>query len=303
MYAFKTINGTVVYSPVGAQSANISSNDVFTVKWTWDAVAGAEGYRLLRDSNGSGYIEYVDVPTATYDDDGINGWASGNTVTPTAAQATPSIQWNPTVGNTNNIAGAWAILESIALVSDDETDGGPFDLYIDNLANGTNGIYQDFEGFVAGTPAGVVFNQPSYSGTTSGNLLTAPNVATISSDAADTGTKSIRVRWQFTSGATNLWMRFNTFQTSVMPSPLVNLNQPISFRLLMQPVGSTPVPPARPVITISSSGSDVTLNWQGTHTLQQASYAEGPYTTVTGVTQAPYMVPASTGQRFYRLVN
>jgi hypothetical protein len=192
------------------------------------------------------------------------------------------------------------VLEAIAFTSDDETDNGPFDIYIDNLANGANGVFQTFEGFVAGTAAGVVFNQPSYSGTTSGNILTAPNVADISNAAADTGTKSLRTRWQFTSGATNLWMRFNTFNTSVMPNPLVNLDEPISFRLLMQPVGATPVAPAPPTLTAEKIGADVVLKWTDAHRLQAASVVTGPYTNV-GVTLAPYTNTFTEPQKFFRL--
>ena len=39
--------GNIVYSATPAQSSVVTSNDVFVVNWTWDAVAGAEGYRLL----------------------------------------------------------------------------------------------------------------------------------------------------------------------------------------------------------------------------------------------------------------
>jgi len=304
VYAYKTVNGTTIYSPVGAQSAVVTSNDVFVVNWSWDAVPGAEGYRLLRNVNDLGYNEYVDVTSGTtFTDDFWTGWAGGNTVTPTVVQTGNSIMWNPTVGNANNIAGTWGVLEAIAFASADETDSGPFDIYIDNLASGSSGVFQDFEGFVAGTGAGVVFNQPSYSGTTSGNILTLPNEANISNAAADTGTKSIRVRWQFTSGATNLWMRFNTFQTSVMRSPQVNLDEPISFRILIQPVGATPVPPPPPVLTVSRVGNDTVLNWTGAHRLQAASEVTGIYTNVPGVTVGPWTNTFAEPNKFFRLVD
>jgi len=302
VYAYRTVQpaAVTIYSAVPAQSAVVTSNNVFLVNWSWTAVPGAEGYRVLRELALSGnYAEYIDV-TSTSLNDANTGWNFGNTVTPTNIFTTPSIMWNPTVGSENNIAGTWAVLEAIAFTSDDETDNGPFDIYIDNLANGANGVFQTFEGFVAGTAAGVVFNQPSYSGTTSGNILTAPNVADISNAAADTGTKSLRTRWQFTSGATNLWMRFNTFNTSVMPNPLVNLDEPISFRLLMQPVGATPVAPAPPTLTAEKIGADVVLKWTDAHRLQAASVVTGPYTNV-GVTLAPYTNTFTEPQKFFRL--
>jgi hypothetical protein len=303
VYAYRIVpgSGATVYSATPAESAQVTSTDAFVVNWTWAAVAGADGYRVFRQVNYSGgFYEYVDVVGTSYADSN-SGWLFwvGDPM-PTAVQKMPSIQWNPTVGNPNNIAGEWGILESIAFVSDDETDNGPFDIYIDNLANGTNGVFQDFEGFVAGTGAGVVFNQPSYSGTTSANLLTAPNVAEISNLAADTGTKSIRVRWQFTSGATNLWMRFNTFNTSVMPNPLINLNEPLSFRLLIQPVGATPVPPPPPTLSAAKVGSDVVLDWEGTHRLQASPNVSGPYSN-TGVTNGPWTNNLPDPVMFFRL--
>jgi len=300
-YAYKTVNDTTIFSPLGAQSDVVTSNDAFNVNWSWDAVEGAEGYRLLRNVDDFGYSEYVDVAGTTFADDYWTGWIGGDTVTPNAAQTGNSIMWYSTVGNANNIDGTWGVLESIAFAGDDGTDSGPFDIYIDNLANGRNGVFQDFEGFVADTVAGVVFNQPGYSGTTSGNLLTRPDEAVISNAAADTGTKSIRVRWQFTSGMTNLWMRFNTFQTSVMPSPLVNLDEPISFRILIQPVGETPVPPPAPVLTVDRAGSDTVLSWTGAHRLQAASEVTGVYTNLPGVTVGPWANTFTEPQKFFRL--
>ena len=48
VYAYKEFGGNRVYSPVGAASPVVTSNEMFTVTWTWDAVEGADGYRLLR---------------------------------------------------------------------------------------------------------------------------------------------------------------------------------------------------------------------------------------------------------------
>jgi hypothetical protein len=224
----------------------------------------------------------------------------------------PSIMWNPTLTYPDTIATTWGVLEAIALTSDDPTDNGPFNIYIDDLANGTNGVFQDFEGFVAGTLAGVVFNQPGYSGTTSGFMLGSPNDATIVNEAAYSGTKSQRVQWQFATGATNSWIRFNTYNTSVMPNPVVNLDQPISFKILIEPVGSTPTPPARPTLKANAVNSQIILSWVGAHNLQSAVNVNGTYTNVintavapytNSVAVAPYTNILSGTQRFFRLVN
>ena len=306
VYAYKTFpaTGIIVYSATAAQSSAVTSNDVFVVNWIWSAVAGADGYRLLRDVNSGGYSEYVDVVGVNNYSDANSGWTPGSTVTPTLGQTTPSIMWNPTANTLpNGIVGDWGILESIALASDDAGDNGPFKIYIDNLANGANGVFQDFEGFVAGTAAGAVFNQPSYSGTTSANLLTTPNDGTIVNEAAYAGTKSQRVQWQFASGATNEWMRFNTYNTTVMPNPLVNLNEPISFRILIEPVGVTPLPPPQPTLSANVIGGQTVLIWTGAHNLQTSVNVTGTYTNAPGVTLAPYTNSFPEAQRFFRLAN
>ena len=241
VYAYKTVNSVQIFSRAAAQSAAVTSNDVFIVNWTWDAVSDAEGYRLLRSLDGVTYDNGVDVTGTSFLDE-YGNWGAANPVTPTGALALPSIMWNPIVAVTN-ISTTWVTLESIAFASDDATDNGPFNIYIDDLENGTNGVFQDFEGFAAGTIAGRVFNQPGYSGTTSGNILPTPDDATIVNEAAYSGKRSQRVQWQYNSGAISSWMRFNTFNTTVMPNPMVNLDQPISFKILVLPVGATPVPP------------------------------------------------------------
>lgn len=262
VYAYKEFGGNRVYSPVGAASPVVTSNEMFTVTWTWDAVEGADGYRLLRNWNDSGFTGSVDVTGATtlldtayYPTD----WQEGEiTVTPTTMQTTPTMAWNPSVSN-SVVAGEWAIWESIALANDDPTDCGPYDIYIDDLANGANGIFEDFESLEVGTPAGAVFNQPSFSGQST--VLPAPNSATITDVAAATGSKSIRVRWQYPGNGTNLWVRLNMYNTSARPNPLVNLNEPLSFRLLLLPVGVKPVPPLGPVTISGLDGTS--LNYTG----------------------------------------
>jgi hypothetical protein len=110
-----------------------------------------------------------------------------------------SIKWNAVsgdpAGTVNDIITPWGILEAIAIAIDDLTDIGPYDLYIDNLQNGST-VFQTFEGAVAGT-TGYGFQLPLFSGSTSGNLLSAPNQVVVSNGAADTSTKSLHVQFQW----------------------------------------------------------------------------------------------------------
>jgi hypothetical protein len=307
-YQATPLTGVTVYSPVGAQTAAVTSNDVFVVNWTWDAVPGADGYRLLRNVNGAGYNEFVDMAGANNFTDENNAWSGGNTVTPVLAQTLPSISWNPNTTIHNNIATTWGILESLAITPADDTDTGPYDLYIDNIQNGAT-VFQTFESAPAGT-TDYTFRAPSYSGSTSGNILAAPNVGMVVNNAADTGTKSFRVQFQWQ--VLNKWLRLTT---SGVNNPQVDLDYPISFRLLLQPKGAPlPTPPPAPTLLISNQGGKKVLNWIGGHRVQTSVNVAGPYTNgiqvlntnmwtniTLGGYLAPWTNPYTEPTRFFRL--
>jgi len=162
----------------------------------------------LRNLNQGGFLEGADVAGTNFFSDLNNAWLAGTVVTPTLTQTNPSIQWNPSVGNQNNLPGQWGTLESINFVIDDLTDTGPFNLYLDNLQNGTT-VFQTFEAAPANT-TDYGFRAPGFSGTTSGNILPAPNQATVANRAADGGTKSLRVEFQWNGVTASKWLRLTT---------------------------------------------------------------------------------------------
>ena len=321
VYAFRTPPGqsVIVYSRVGAQSTVVTSNDFFAVVWTWDAVPGVDGYRLLRDVNSAGYIASADIAagTTSFNDDNTVLWQGDVTVTPTFIQLGNSIQWNPTVGNANNIATAWGTLESINFVINGLDNTGPFDVYIDNIQNGST-VFQTFETAPAkSTDYG--FRVPGFSGTTSASILPAPNQGLVSNGAADGGTKSFRAQFQWSSsqwsGITeSKWLRLTT---SGVNNPQVNLDEPISFRLLMLPVGAIPpAPPAAPVLTVNQVAGLSVLSWTGGHRLQSSVDVPGTYTNVpqslspntwTNITLGGFLSPWTNNftepNRFFRLVD
>ncbi len=317
VYAYRTLpNGNIIYSETPAQSDVVTSNDVFAVNWAWNAVPGADGYRLLRSYWYGGFYEYVDVTDTQYHDQN-NNWIYDPNETVDAiaiktAQAGASIQWNPTASNTNNLPGDWGILEAIGFIIDDPGDTGPFDLYIDDLKNGDT-VFQTFETAPSGS-TDYGFRAPSFSGTTSGSLLTTPNVGQVSNLAANTGSKSFHARFQWKGTNSTTWLRLTT---SGVNNPQVNLNEPISFRLLMQPVGATPpTPPAAPELSITETDAGVVLNWEGGHRLQSATTASGPYANVpqnnspnvwTNITSGAFLGPWTNSYtepaRFFRLAD
>jgi hypothetical protein len=213
-----------------------------------------------------------------------------------------SIKWNSVSGNPagtlNDIVTPWGILEAIAIAIDDLTDTGPYDLYIDNLQNGST-VFQTFEGAVAGT-TGYGFQPPLFSGSTSAYLLNAPDQAVVSNGAADTGTKSLRVQFQWNGTNDTQWLRLTTF---TLGDPMVDLADPISIRVLLLPPGSTPIPPTPPTLSVAKTAGNVVLNWPGAHNLQTATTVSGPYTNVTSVIVGPYTNTFVEPLRFFRLVN
>ncbi len=171
------------------------------------------------------------------------------------AVLTPSTCWQTvsfTRGDTNNpidpsilwagsgpavIGGKYGALDGLAIAC--QGDPGPVDIYIDRLENGTNGVVQDWEGAPAGQSA-YGFSQPSFSGTTSGNMLTAPNQSAVSTNGiAYDGTKSCRVQFQFTDGLSNRWIRLVTANATPVQNPQLDLDQPISLKILVLPAGSS----------------------------------------------------------------
>lgn len=311
VYAYRTLHGVTIYSATAATSLAVTSNDVFKVSWTWDAVAGAQSYRLLRDVNSAGYNEFVDVAGNNYSDDNT-GWTPGNDVELKTTQTDSSIQWSPSVSNPDALPGQWGTLESINFVIDDLRDTGPYDLYIDSLQNGAT-VFQTFETAPAGT-TDYGFRVPGFSSTTSGNLLATPNVGTVANGAADTGSKSFHVQFQWSGTNSTRWLRLTT---SGAGNPQVDLNDPISIRFLLLPVGtSLPTAPPAPLLSVSQSGNNTVLNWVGGHRLQTAADVTGTFTNVTqvlspntytNVTMGAFLAPWTNNfpepVRFFRLVD
>ena len=215
----------------------------------------------------------------------------------------PVVLWNDNGGASPTLEGNFGALDGLAFAC--QGDNGPFDIYLDDLANGTNGVFQNWEAGAPGSAYGFV--APRFSGTTAGNLFTAPDESVVATNTAFTGTRCLRVKWQFAGGATNLWLRLVTAGAVPVENPQVDLNEPISFKiLLLRPGDPVPLPPASSApgpISISRIGATITLNWTGTWQLQAAPAVTGPFTNVPGVTTGPYTPVVGAGNRFYRLRN
>jgi hypothetical protein len=306
VFAFKNIGDTRVFSTAPAQSSAVISNgNAFAVNWTWDAVPGAEGYRILRDVGGFGFLEGTDVVTNSLADTNNAVWGGTVETIPSSVNISPSYQWNGVgAGNTNGPATAWGILESINFAIVD--DSGSYDIYIDDIQNGDT-VFQTFETVPSGSQE-YGFRAPGFSGTTGplllGSPVPRPNLSMVTNLTANTGTNSVNVQFQW--GGTNIshWVRLTTSTGSAAnaANPLVNLDDPISFRMLLLPVGSVVTPPVQqPTIAHSLSGNQLTLTWTGTFNLQsKTNLSESAWTNV-GVSNSPFNTTVTGAAKFYRL--
>lgn len=86
IYAYKTVGGARAYSAayLEVQTFDDSSALNYYLNWSWDAVAGAEGYRILKSDNFSGFSfdHFIDVATTSFVETGPGVFGSASTVTP-----------------------------------------------------------------------------------------------------------------------------------------------------------------------------------------------------------------------------
>ena len=215
----------------------------------------------------------------------------------------PVVLWNDAGGASSTLDGNFGALDGLAFAS--QGDNGPFDIYLDDLANGAHGVFQDWEAGTPGSPYALL--APRSSGSTSANLLSAPDESSVVTNTAFSGSRCLRLRWQFTTAATNLWVRLVTAGATPVQNPQVDLDEPISIKiLLLRPGASVPPPPAPSgpgAISITRTGNAVVLNWQGAWQLQAAPDVTGLYTNLLGVTTGPYTNLIGSGPKFFRLHN
>lgn len=122
--------------------------------------------------------------------------------------------------------GVRGVLEHIRIRNiDGITD--PIELYIDNIRNieptGAPHTVSDFEGFADGLE--VTFQEPRFSGSTSGFLQLMPNVALTSSAFASQGTVSDNIQFQFINNVNTNWVRLTTFNATNLPNPAIDFGQ------------------------------------------------------------------------------
>jgi hypothetical protein len=88
-----------------------------------------------------------------------------------------------------------------------------------------------FEGFARPNNGNVMFRAPTFSGSTSAFLETAPNQSVVSNVRANTGTQSMQVSFQFRAAQTNPFLRLTTSGATNLPNPAIDLSLAVQFAL------------------------------------------------------------------------
>jgi len=100
----------------------------------------------------------------------------------------------------------------------------PIHLWIDDVVDTTMTggpvNFADFQGFATGTE--VMFQEPSFSGSTSANLLTG-SVSGVDNRVASR-TSACRFDFQFIDNSPTRWVRLTTFNTPNLPNPLIRFD-------------------------------------------------------------------------------
>jgi len=170
---------------------------------------------------------------------------------PIGKPLSPSNAWQTVVFNpltdpntpfsgTGDLTGTRGTLDHLAVAVDSTSpnrSSGPYRVYVDNVVNvgaGTGGadvVITDFEAFASG--ATVLFWYPSYSGSTSGNMVSPPNSSKASAVYANGGAQSEEIKWFFKDTAPGRWARIVTVGVPNVPNPIVDLTKPIQMDILL----------------------------------------------------------------------
>lgn len=171
----------------------------------------------------AGGIEWVNVDAQTLVMDGT--WQQ---FTFNLSSATFSAFAGGTANGT--LDGAYGVIEHIR-VRNILGIGAPIKLWIDDVNNNitppggaaTDNFIGTFEGYADG--AEVMFQEPGFSGSTSGNIDITTDAAGVDNTTAHSGSASYKFDFQFTNLAPTSWVRLTSFNATNLPNPVVRFDQ------------------------------------------------------------------------------
>ncbi len=272
-------NNVTVTTPL-VKGQIISATQTITTAWgslpgcipaTDEMVGSGHNAQILlslgiRETNSTGPIGSNGGNSGTIE------WLVGATTTPggppIGKPLVPGPQWQTVIftpgvdlvgdftgdGNLTSTTGK-GVMEELAITIDQTApDVGPYTMYIDNITSaGVN--FADFESFTGTGNVQAVFRQPTFSGSTSANLATTPNLSWVDRAVGDGGGQSERIEWRFIDEAASRWIRLTTDGAPNIPNPIVDITQPITMRvLLLGPDDPLPVNCGNPRVDVDRDG-------------------------------------------------
>ena len=209
----------------------------------------ADALPLGSEGGTTGQIEWLGtvgtLPTA-------GGAPIGQPLSPSSGWVT--MTFTPGVDDVTTFTGDGALssangkgtLEHLAISVDPNSPDrstGQFDLYVDNVINvgadtgGADFVIEDFEGYVDGDQ--VLFQEPTYSGTTAGDLAPLPSASEVTSTEGNPGSSEWLV-WFFRDTTDERWARITTSGVAFTSRPVIDLTKPIKLDLLLSSGGGCP---------------------------------------------------------------
>src|ERR1051325_10508601 len=152
----------------------------------------------------------------------------------------------------------------------------------------------DFEAFAAGVT--VLFQKPSFSGSTSNFLNSAPNFGYVTNifPAGHDGAKVFCAAWSFKTGANNPWLRLTSNGAANLPNPTISTNQALQFDAyadgdLYLAVGFRETSTSAPIG--GDGGTSGTIEWIGGTTDNAPSPPKGHFLAAGQWTTLTFLLP------------
>ena len=250
------IEGCLSYSRVTAFSSLASR---LWVTLGVREVTGASG-PVGADGGAAGSIEWVGSSASPPRGKSFDPGPCWNTVTFNPATE-PIRSFNGGNGVLDGASHPWYVLEHLAFTIDNaDPRPGPYSIFLDNFEN-DGVVFGNFEAYDAGLQ--VMFRQPSFSGSTGGNLAASPNLSAVSADHKDTGAKSANIQWAFKDTLVTRWLRLTTNGAPQLPNPQIRLDRPVTLRFLILPtdgLSGGPVIAQQPASTVVAPGGNASFN-------------------------------------------
>lgn len=209
----------------------------FASVWKTPALTGPIG----ADGAVVGYAYFMPCTALNYGQPPVGG------LTNVASGCWQTITFNPRVdpameynggGLADFTTDAFCSLDGLA-ITQVNPDTGPYDIYVDQIMNG-DVVVEDFESYAADSVSTFVAPGATTPAVPDPNItFLPPNSSTISTDNAYDGTKSCRIKWQWTTAGGRYARVQSSGASGGKKWPQLDTTKTISFKILVLPVGST----------------------------------------------------------------